>query len=294
MTELILVSDFDGTLYRGDEPVRHYARLLAGHLDPAGAESYLGAFERYLAVGPAAAADSADLVEAAALRESVDAWGAAAGLGRRVHGIGSEAMNQAFTDTRVHMVEVPVELEPVTELIEGLRQLRGRVRLLLATNSPLSGMSVLLDRLGATDLFDEVIGSVGKPDGLRRRLAIELGAGERKGAADGTAAHSEAATRTAVSGTDTDATAPRPGRPYADPWRLLSIGDHWRNEIEPAFEIGAATGYIDRFGRADGPASVTVRTAEELLPAVFAWADSPKQFSDPARPAQKATINGQF
>jgi len=30
---------------------------------------------------------------------------------------------------------------------------------------------------------------------------------------------------------------------------------------------------------------VTVRTAEELLPAVFAWVDNPQQFSNPAQPA---------
>ena len=256
MTELILVSDFDGTVYRGDEPVRHYARLLAARLTPAEAEPYLAAFERYLALGPAAAAGCADLVEAAALRESVDAWGAAVQLGRRVYGLTSDAVGRAFIDTREHMVEVDLDLEPVTALIETFRSLRGEVRLVLATNSPLPGVDILLGRLGAGDLFDAVVGSVGKPDGMRRLLAAELGGGQAR----------------------------ELGRPV-DPWRLLSIGDHWRNEIEPAVEIGAATGYIDRFGRADGPASVTVRTAEELLPAVLAWVDSPAQFTTPAQPA---------
>ena len=250
MTELILVSDFDGTLYRGDGPVRHYARLLAAHVPPAEAESYLAAFERYLAEGPVAAAASTDLVEAAALRESVDAWGAALQLGRRVYGIGGGAVSQAFAETRAHMAETDLDLEPVTALIDAYRQLRGRVRLLLATNSPLPGMDVLLDRLGAAGLFDEVVGSLGKPDGMRRLLAAELG-----------------------------------GHPAVDPWRLLSVGDHWRNEIEPAVEIGAATGYIDRFGRADGPAGFTARTAEEAAPSVFAWVDTPRQFSTPAQPA---------
>ena len=254
MTELILVSDFDGTLYRGDEPVRHYARLLAARLDPGQAEPYLVAFERYLDRGPAAAAASTDTVEAAALRESIDAWGAALQLGRRVYGLGSDAISEAFAATRAHMVETEMELEPVTALIDTLRELRGSVRLVLATNSPLPGVDVLLRRLGADGLFDEVAGGVGKPDGLRRRLAAELGAD------------------------------PRAGRPAADPWRLLSIGDHWRNEIEPAVEIGAATGYIDRFGRSDGPATATAAAAEQLLAFVRAWAGNPQQFSDPARP----------
>jgi FMN phosphatase YigB (HAD superfamily) len=253
MTDLILVSDFDGTLYRGDEPVRRYARLLADRLDPEPAGRYLAAFERYLARGPAAAADSADLVEAAALRESVDAWGAALHLGRRAYGLDSAAIDGAFAQTRADMVENPMELEPATGLIETFRRLRGTVRLVLATNSPLPGVDVLLRRLGADGLFDDVAGGIGKPDGLRRRFAAELGAG------------------------------PGGGRPALDPCRLLSIGDHWRNEIEPAVEIGAATGYIDRFGRSDGPATATATAAEQLLPFVLAWAADPEQFRDPAR-----------
>jgi FMN phosphatase YigB (HAD superfamily) len=254
MTELILVSDFDGTLYRGDGPVRHYARLLAARLAPGQAEPYLAAFERYLDRGPAAAAESADLVEAAALREAVDAWGAAFQLGRRLYGLDFADIDQAFAQTRAHMVETDLDLEPCSALIEALRELRGSVRLVLATNSPLSGVDVLLGRLGADGVFDEVAGGMGKPDGLRRLLAIELGA------------------------------APDRGRTAADPWRLLSVGDHWRNEIEPAVEIGAVTGYIDRFGRADGPATATARAAEPLLPLIRAWAENPREFRAPVRP----------
>lgn len=253
MTDLILVSDFDGTLYRGDEPARRYARLLADRLDPEPAGRYLAAFDRYLAQGPAAAAESTDLVEAAALRESIDAWGVAMQLASRVHRLDPAALDAAFAQTRRDMVEHPMELEPVTELISTLRELRGSVRLVLATNSPLPGVDVLLRRLGADNLFDDVAGGIGKPDGLRRRLAVELGAG------------------------------PLGGRSAVDPWRLLSIGDHWRNEIEPAVEIGAATGYIDRFGRSDGPATATATAAEQLLPFVLAWAADPGQFRGPAR-----------
>lgn len=253
MTELILVSDFDGTLYRGDAPVRHYAGLLAARLDPGPAARYLAALDRYLALGPAAAEQSTDTVEAAALRESIDGWGAAFQLGRRVYGLDFDAIDQAFAATRVHMTETEMQLEPAGALIEALRELRGTVRLVLATNSPLPGVDVLLRRLGAHELFDHVAGSLGKPDGLRRLLAAELGA------------------------------EPGRSRAVADPWRLLSIGDHWRNEIEPAVEIGAVTGYIDRFGRADGPATATAVAAEQLLPVLRAWAGDPGRFSGPAR-----------
>jgi FMN phosphatase YigB (HAD superfamily) len=241
MADLILIVDFDGTLYRGDAPVRYYAGQLARQLpEEAGAE-YLASFERFLAEGPGAALSATDLVEAAALRESVDGWGAAANLAVRVHGLDAGAVDAAFAATRLRMADAACELEPVGELIETLAEVRGSARILLASNSPLPGLGALLDRIGAGSLFDEVVGGLGKPDGLRRLLASELGPDL-----------------------------------LIRPWRVLSVGDHWRNDLEPAAEVGAVTGYIDRFGRADGPATVTGRTAEDVLPLVRAWAADPQ------------------
>ena len=60
------------------------------------------------------------------------------------------------------------------------------------------------------------------------------------------------------------------------PWRLFSLGDHYCNDIAPAVEIGAAAGYIDRFGRADGPATAVAPVVEELLPAIHAWVADPQ------------------
>jgi FMN phosphatase YigB (HAD superfamily) len=241
MADLILIVDFDGTLYRGDEPVRFYAGRLADLLPRDEAAEYLEAFERFLAEGPGSSLSATDLVEAAALRESVDAWGAAGHLARRVYGIDIAATHTAFAATRAHMVESACDLEPATALLGTLAELRGRARILLATNSPPAGLDVLLDRIGAAGLFDEVAGGLGKPDGLRRRLAAELGADL-----------------------------------LIRPWRALSVGDHWRNDLEPAAEVGALTAYIDRFCRGDGPATATGRTVEAVLPTLRAWADDPQ------------------
>jgi FMN phosphatase YigB (HAD superfamily) len=241
VADLLLVVDFDGTVYRGDEPVRFYARRVAESMHARAAEPFLASFESYLALGVRSADSCEDTVEAAALRESYDAWGAAVHLAQRVYKVSNEIVEAAFFASRIHMLESGCELEPVTALLDVLREVRARARCVLATNSPPEGVMPVLDLLGVTDLFDEVAMGLGKPDGLRRYLQYELGDDLR-----------------------------------SRPWRLFSIGDHYRNEIEPAVEIGAGAGYIDRFGRADGPATAVAASAEGVLPTLLAWANDPQ------------------
>jgi len=241
MTDLLLVVDFDGTVYRGDAPARRYAQRISGSLPAAEAEAYLAVFERYIARGVAAAQQSADTVEAAALRESVDHWGAAMNVAARCYGISRDVIEAAFEGTRRDMLDPSCELDVVAPLVSALTELRGAVRVLLATNSPRPGLTPLLERMGVAAAFDEVVPGAGKPDGLRRLLQRELGADL-----------------------------------LARPWRLFSLGDHYYNEIAPAVEIGAAAGYIDRFGRADGPATAAAPVVEQLLPAIHAWVADPQ------------------
>ena len=241
MSDLLLVVDFDGTVYRGDEPVRRYARRISESLPPERVEPYLDAFERYLAEGVAAALRSADTVEAATLRESVDAWGAAQNLARRCFDVPAHAMETAFSRTREDMLDPSCELEVVTPLVDELAALRGAARVVLATNSPRPGIEALLDRMGVAAAFDDVVPGAAKPDGLRRLLQRELGEDLR-----------------------------------ARPWRLFSLGDHYYNDLAPAVEIGGAAGYIDRFGRADGPATAQAPVVERVLPAIHAWVADPR------------------
>ncbi|HWG28161.1 HAD family hydrolase [Actinospica sp.] len=247
MSELVLVVDFDGTVYRGDEPVRRYARRIAEALPAGQAEHYLGVFERYLAEGVAAAKQSTDTVEAAALREAVDGWGAAHSLAQRCHGVPPDVTEAAFRLSRQDMLDPGCELEVVTPLVAALSALRGSVRVLLATNSPRPGLDELLDRMGVAAAFDGLVPGAAKPDGLRRLLRSELGDDLRD-----------------------------------RPWRLFSLGDHYFNDLAPAVEIGGAAGYIDRFGRADGPATAQAPVVERLLPAIHAWVADPRSAAVPA------------
>jgi FMN phosphatase YigB (HAD superfamily) len=248
----LLVVDFDGTVCRGDAPVRYYAAVIADSMPPPDARDFLDAIERYLSVGPAAAAASTDTVAAAALREAVDSWGAVLSLAARAYAVPAEVTEQAFARCREWMIDPACAVEVVTPLLDTLADLRGDARIVLVTNSPQGSMLPLLRRLGILDAFDDIVAGAAKPDGLRRFLQRSLGPDLR-----------------------------------ARPWRLLSIGDHYRNDIEPAVELGAGAAYIDRFGRADGPATARARRAEDLLPVLRAWA------ADPESGTRRAALAGQ-
>jgi FMN phosphatase YigB (HAD superfamily) len=240
VSRLLLAVDFDGTVYRGDAPARYYAGLIAATLAPAQANTFLEAVERYFAAGPAAAADSDDMVEAAALREAADAWGAVAGLATRCHAVPAAVRESAFARCRGWMTTPGCEVELVVPLVQAIAQLRAAARIVLITNSGNPGLHPLLARLGIAACFDDIVAGAGKPDGLRRLLSTELAADLRE-----------------------------------RPWRAFSVGDHYRNDIEPAAEVGAGCAYIDRYGRADGPATATAAAAEGLVPVLHAWAADP-------------------
>lgn len=228
----VLVVDFDGTVYRDDGPVRFYAEHAAGSLPNEWRGRFLDLFEAYLEHGVAAADRVADEAAAAVLRSSVDAWGAAAGLAA-LSGVGTAATEEAFLASRQYMLTADCRVTAVPALVEAFERLRGQARIVLATNSPAGGLAPLLAKLGVTGLFEEVVSGANKPEGLRRWIAAEL-------------AH----------------------RPAVE---LFSLGDHYFNEIEPAMSVGASAGYIDRFGRADGPATLSAATVEDLLPGIVSW-----------------------
>ncbi|WP_327069912.1 HAD family hydrolase [Kitasatospora sp. NBC_01302] len=225
----VLITDFDGTLYRGDAPIRHYAEQAARPLASAARAELLGGVEEFLEIGAKAAGG--------ALAGAIDGWEAVAVLGRRA-GLATEELNRAFAATRELMLDaVRCPLEVPAGYAELITELRASgVRVVLATNSPAAGLQALLDRLELPPLLDAVVSGTGKPEGLRRLL------------------HEE--------------------RAGAEAGRLCVIGDHWRNDIEPGREIGAHSAYIDRFGRADGPADAIAPTVEGLLDSIRTWAAS--------------------
>lgn len=151
--------------------------------------------------------------------EAADGWEAAVLLAGGERGA-SRAFGEAFARTRAFMLTEACELEVprgVRELLEGVE---GSVRRVLVSNTPSYGVLPLLDRLGVLGLFDEIVCDSAKPfrfDIRLRALADTLGLSCES---------------------------------------VLSIGDHFVNDIEPALAGGCATAYVDPFdvgprGRAD-------------------------------------------
>ncbi len=240
---LVLVTDFDGTLYRGDAPIRHYAGQAAVELSQRDRDGLLEAVGRYLEDGVAAADGDADEGRARALRAATDGWEAVARLAGDRYGVDAPRLDRAFLATRAFMTTEACALEVPEDYRALLSELRlDGVRVVLATNSPADGLDALLDRLRVRPLLDEVVHSTGKPAGLARLLRAELGAGD--------------------------------GESVVDAARGFAIGDHWVNDVAPAREVAVAAGYIDRYDRRDGPATAVARDVEGLLPAVRAWADA--------------------
>lgn len=238
---LLLVVDLDGTLLRGDEPVHDYAAAVTAELAEDDRASLLAAVRDYLREGVAAARHHA--ADAAALGDALDGWDLVARLAER-RGVSRRDLDRAFLATREGMARADYPVEVPAAFAETLRELAGDVRRLLVTNSPPAGLPFVFDRFGVTELFDEIVPGANKPAGLRELLPREL---DRIGAPDA-------------------------------PWRACSIGDLWRNDLEPAAVLGAATLYIDRFGRADGVATGSAATVEGLLPALRRWAAAPDTF----------------
>lgn len=176
---------------------------------------------------------------------ATDGWEAVQQLAGKF-GIGRAAMDEAFLVSRRALADPDCPIETPDGLLPALRRLRPTTRLVLATNSPADWLAPLLTRLNAADVFDEIVTGARKPAGLPAVLAALAG---RIGATD-------------------------------RPWRVFSVGDHWHNDIAPARAFGATTGYIDRFGRNDGPADVVAPDLEGVLPTMLRWAAAPDEFAD--------------
>lgn len=167
--------------------------------------------------------------------DAADGWEAAVRLAGGERGA-SRAFGEAFAATRGYMLTDACELEVPDGLPDLLRRLEGGVRRVLASNTPAYGVMPLLERLDLAGLFDEISCDSAKPVGFARRL-----------------------------------------RAYAElydlsPNAVLSIGDHFVNDIAPALDAGCATAYVDPFAVGPhGRADLEAPRFEELLAPIEDW-----------------------
>jgi FMN phosphatase YigB (HAD superfamily) len=149
------------------------------------------------------------------------------------HDVTEAARSAAYAAGRAALHDGSISVVAPEGLADLLRRRPADVRCVLVTNAPVDGLDPVLARLELEGLLDDVIGDAGKPGGMPAILHRLLA-----------------------------------GAP-AD--RLLSVGDVWPNDLEPAAGIGAATAFVDRFGRGEGTPTFRARTLEALLPALERW-----------------------
>ncbi len=149
------------------------------------------------------------------------------------HDVAEPVRSAAYAASRAALHSGEAAVTAPAGLAALLRSRPADVRCVLVTNAPVDGIEPVLERLGLAGLLDERIGDARKPTGMPAILDGLLG-----------------------------------GLP---PDRLLSVGDVWRNDLEPAAAIGAATGFIDRFGLGEGSPTYRARTLEALLPDIERW-----------------------
>ena len=239
-TTHVLVLDFDGTVCLGDGPVLTYARLLDEALaatderhPPRLVEAVLARF-----VGSPLDDEPAGVDEAIAHADgSPDGYVVAERVSRAL-GVDDTARSAAYAGARAALADGRLETTAPEGLAELLDSLSDAVHVALVTNSPEHGVVQPLERLGLADRVDEIVTDARKPSGLPAvldRLRADAGLEDR-------------------------------------PDRLLSVGDIWANDLEPAAAQGSPTALVERFPAPDARPTHRATTLPELYPAIRAWA----------------------
>ena len=223
----LLVLDFDGTLWRGDEPLTCYAELVSKGLAPEDRASFLADVRGFL---------EGDHWRVTGLQAPPDdAWAAVARFAT-ARGVSSADRQAAFLETRRRIAEGAFHLEVPAGLPEFLAASRASCAVVLASNSPASSVQPVLDRLGLTPLLDEVTSDAGKPD--RFTLVVDAWIERYR------------------------------------PRYVMSVGDHYHNDIAPAAERGWFTTYINPWRWVYGPCSLVGARMEDVLPGLGAWVEA--------------------
>jgi FMN phosphatase YigB (HAD superfamily) len=169
--------------------------------------------------------------------EAGDYWEAMRRLADPFH-LDRQVFRDAFMRTRAYMMTDDCRLEVPSTLRPFLMRVRKRVLVALASNSPEEACVPLLEKLGLGDAFDVIRPGAHKPAGLLPII-------------------DELMTRFSIPA-----------------GRVLSIGDHYVNDIAPARDAGYRTAYITPTDYLPGPVDIAGRQLEDVLPAVEAWVDS--------------------
>jgi FMN phosphatase YigB (HAD superfamily) len=265
----VIVFDLDGTLYADTHHFDHYAQITRDQLPPEKQAAFwrdyvairegehplkLGNFydtttDRILVQqsGKVIAARTWDgealpddvvvndyphalVADHARIMNVGDLWWVVGATGAH-HGLPTDVLGKCFLKTREWMMSDAYTLDPIPGLAPLLQRLKGKVTLVLATNSPQPDSEIILAKAGLTGVFDRCIFRTNKPAGFlpaMERLCADFG---------------------------------------AQPHEILSVGDNLANEILPARQQGMRTAFIDPHNLGDDyDADVRVARMEDLYP----------------------------
>lgn len=157
-----------------------------------------------------------------------------------------EQLSAAYLDSRRRLAAEDLGTYPAPGIGELLTALDGVATRVVLTNSPAVGVLESLQRFGLSELLDEVVVGADKPHRMAEHLDV--------------------------------LTAGRP------PATLISVGDHWRNDLAVPLERGCATAYVSQHPGADEPAHLCGRDIAALAPEILVWAKDPVAFVESYRP----------
>ncbi len=222
----VVMFDFDGTVWRGPEPLERYAELVAEGVPGARRPGFRRRVSEFLAGDRWSSCGLAD--------PPADGWVAVARFALDA-GVGPGHVDASFSRVRELLAAGELAMQVPEGLPELLGSARSWVRTVLASNSPASSVGPVLARLGLGSAFDEVLAGVGKPAGLvpaGDQVRARLGLG---------------------------------------PERVLSVGDHYVNDIAPAVNAGWFTAYISPWHWCPGPSWLVGQRFEDLAMGIDRW-----------------------
>lgn len=229
----LIIFDLDGTVYQETHHFEEYGRQLARRLDESVREAYLRDVQRSLSgdhilrygdsydVAHRSVVRNNQLVDwtgqltagvpSSALEYVDDPWGIYGNIAR-YYGISADALQAAFLETRSRMQSTDFIMTGMPGLRPAIDKLgRYGVHFALATNSPEPDSRAILGKLGLTGAFERAVFNANKQ--VRAKEHFQ-----------------------------------RFSEQFEVPLTATcSIGDHYRNEIRPAVELGMMTVCIDRY-----------------------------------------------
>ncbi|MBM7411388.1 FMN phosphatase YigB (HAD superfamily) [Clavibacter michiganensis] len=204
-----------------------------------------------------AAGVAAGLRDVGCASGAVDGYALVQGLAAD-HGVPARLLSAAFLASRAELGGPHAPVLAPTGLAPFLRGVAGRVRRVLVTNSPAVRIPEALAALGLDDAFDEVVTGAGKPGGMDAVL---------------------------------DRVDPGPAAGLSAD-RLLSVGDLWVNDLEPAHVRGFSTALVGPGSSADARPTFRAASVADLYADIDAWLAGAATDPSSPHPAPTAAPHG--